>query len=102
MMSVDAPHACQQLGAKACSTNAAATALRVGPALRPALGARHLEELGWVQLDAESLHPRASVSTWDTEENARADRLAGTDLVSRVQALGVQLDAPEFFEVTSS
>jgi len=43
-----------------------------------------------------------SVSTWDTEENARADRLAGTDLVSRVQALGVQLDAPQFFEVTSS
>jgi len=43
-----------------------------------------------------------SVSTWDTEENARADRLAGSDLVSRIQALGVQLDPPEFFEVTTS
>jgi quinol monooxygenase YgiN len=42
-----------------------------------------------------------TVSTWDTAENARADRLAGTDLASRVQALGVQMDPPEFFEVAS-
>jgi hypothetical protein len=41
-----------------------------------------------------------TVSIWDTEEDARRDNLAGTDLASRVQALGVQLDPPEFFEVT--
>jgi hypothetical protein len=43
-----------------------------------------------------------SVSTWDTEEHARwsANDLGG-DFVSRLQALGVQLDPPEFFEVTT-
>jgi len=42
-----------------------------------------------------------TVSIWDTEEDARRDNLAGTDLASRVQALGIQLDPPEFFEVTA-
>ena len=42
-----------------------------------------------------------SVSTWDTEEHARwtGDRLG--DLPSRLQALGVQLDPPEFLEVAN-
>jgi hypothetical protein len=42
-----------------------------------------------------------TVSTWDTEANARADRLGGTELASRMQALGVHLDPPEFFEVST-
>jgi hypothetical protein len=44
---------------------------------------------------------RLTVSTWDTEEDARRDNLSGSDLASRVQALGVQGDPPEFFEVTT-
>jgi hypothetical protein len=43
-----------------------------------------------------------TVSTWDTEEHARwspADVLG--DLVSKLQALGVQTDPPEIFEVTT-
>ena len=43
-----------------------------------------------------------TISTWDTEEHAcwSANDLGG-DFVSRLQALGVQLDPPEFFEVTT-
>ena len=43
-----------------------------------------------------------NVSTWDTEEHARwsaADALG--DIPSRLQSLGVQVDAPEIFEVTT-
>jgi hypothetical protein len=43
-----------------------------------------------------------NVSTWDTEEHARwsaADALG--DIPSKLQALGVQVDAPEIFEVTT-
>jgi hypothetical protein len=44
-----------------------------------------------------------AVSTWDTEEHARwspAEGLGG--LVLRMVALGVQLDPPEVFEVTTT
>jgi hypothetical protein len=43
-----------------------------------------------------------TVSTWDTEEHARwspADALG--DIPARLQALGVQVDPPEIFEVTT-
>ncbi|MBV9357235.1 MAG: hypothetical protein JO023_17125 [Chloroflexi bacterium] len=43
-----------------------------------------------------------AVSTWDTEEHARWPREAIGDIVARLQALGMQLDPPEFFEVTIS
>jgi hypothetical protein len=43
-----------------------------------------------------------AVSTWDTEEHARWPRQALGDFVPRLQALGVQLDPPEFFEVTTT
>jgi quinol monooxygenase YgiN len=39
------------------------------------------------------------VSTWDTEEHARFSRDALGDIVPRNQALGVQTDPPEAFEV---
>jgi quinol monooxygenase YgiN len=42
-----------------------------------------------------------TVSTWDTEEDARRDNLGGSELASKVQALGVQGDPPEIFEVTT-
>jgi hypothetical protein len=41
----------------------------------------------------------AAVSTWDTEEHARFDRAVLGDVVSRLQDLGVQLAAPEIYEV---
>jgi hypothetical protein len=41
------------------------------------------------------------ISIWDTEEHARFSREAlGSDVMREVQALGGQLDPPEFFEVT--
>lgn len=42
-----------------------------------------------------------TVSTWDTEEHARCSLLTRTDLIARLQAVGVQGDPPEFFEVTT-
>ncbi len=39
-----------------------------------------------------------TVSTWDTEENARWSRDVLGDLLPRLQALNVQLDPPEIFE----
>ena len=42
-----------------------------------------------------------SVSTWDTEEHARWFPDALGDVPSRLQALGVQTDPPEIFEVTT-
>jgi heme-degrading monooxygenase HmoA len=43
-----------------------------------------------------------AVSTWDTEEHARWSRDALGDIPSRLQALGVQVDPPEIFEVTTT
>jgi quinol monooxygenase YgiN len=43
-----------------------------------------------------------AVSTWDTEEHARFSRGTAPDVVSRLETLGVQLDPPEIFEVTST
>jgi hypothetical protein len=43
------------------------------------------------------------VSTWDTEEHARwspGDVLG--DIVAKLQALNVQTDAPEIYEVTTT
>ena len=42
-----------------------------------------------------------SVSTWDTEEHARWSREVLGDIPSRLQALGMQIDPPEFFEETT-
>jgi hypothetical protein len=41
-----------------------------------------------------------TVSTWDTEEHARFSPDALGDIPSRIQALGVQVEPPEIFEVT--
>jgi hypothetical protein len=42
-----------------------------------------------------------TVSTWDTEEHARFSPDALGDVPSRVQALGVQVEPAEIFEVTT-
>jgi quinol monooxygenase YgiN len=42
-----------------------------------------------------------AVSTWDTEEHARFSPDALGDIPSRLQALGLQIDPPEIFEVTT-
>jgi heme-degrading monooxygenase HmoA len=42
------------------------------------------------------------VSTWDTEEHARFSRDALGDTQSRMQALGAEVEPPEFFEVTTT
>ncbi len=42
-----------------------------------------------------------TVSTWDTEEHARYSMDALGDVASRIQALGVQADPPQIFEVTT-
>jgi hypothetical protein len=43
-----------------------------------------------------------TVSTWDTEENARWSRDALGDIIPRLQALGVQLEPPEVFEAIAT
>ena len=43
-----------------------------------------------------------TVSTWDTEEHARYSQDALGDVASRIQALGVQVNPPEIFEVTAT
>jgi len=43
-----------------------------------------------------------TVSTWDTEANARFSRDALGSFIPRLQVLSVQLDPPEFFEATAS
>jgi hypothetical protein len=44
-----------------------------------------------------------TVSTWDTEDHARWSAAeAPGDLPSRLQALGVQVDPPQIFEVTTA
>ena len=55
----------------------------------------------------QSLHPGvdrtagtiAAVSTWDTEEHARFSRDRLGDIVARMQAIGVQLEPPEIYEI---
>ncbi len=41
------------------------------------------------------------VSVWDTEEHARFSRGALGDVISRLHALDVQLDPPEFTETVA-
>jgi hypothetical protein len=41
----------------------------------------------------------AYVSVWDTEEHARFSRDALGDAIGRLQALGVQLEPPELYEI---
>jgi heme-degrading monooxygenase HmoA len=43
-----------------------------------------------------------AVSIFDTEEHARWTANPQTDNASRLRAAGVQMDPPEFFEVTTS
>ena len=43
-----------------------------------------------------------AISTWDTEEHARWPRESAGDLLARFQALGIQLEPPEFFEATTT
>jgi len=43
-----------------------------------------------------------AVSTWDTEDHARFSTDAVPDLASRLQAAGLQVEATEVFEVTST
>jgi hypothetical protein len=43
-----------------------------------------------------------AIGSWDTEEHARWSRDPIGDLVSRLQALGAQLDLPEFFEAITT
>jgi len=40
-----------------------------------------------------------AVSTFDTEEHARFSRDALSDVMSKLQAVGAQLDPPDIFEV---
>lgn len=40
-----------------------------------------------------------AVSTWDDEENAAFDRAVLREVLTRMQAAGVQLEAPEVYEV---
>jgi heme-degrading monooxygenase HmoA len=41
------------------------------------------------------------VSLWDTREHAQFDRNALGDIVSRIQAMGAELDAPQIYEVNA-
>ena len=43
-----------------------------------------------------------SVSTWDTEEHARWSADVLGDIPSKLQAMGVQVEPPEIFEVTTT
>ena len=43
----------------------------------------------------------AATSTWDTAEHARFPREAMGDVIARGQALGVQLEPPEIYEVVT-
>ena len=43
-----------------------------------------------------------AVTTWDTEEHARFSREALGDVVSRMQAVGSQLEPPEVYEDVSA
>ena len=39
------------------------------------------------------------VTLWDTEEHARVDRAAFGDVITRLQAIGVQMEPPAVYEV---
>ncbi len=39
------------------------------------------------------------VTTWDTEEHARVSRDALGDVLPRIQAVGVQFEPPEVYEI---
>ncbi len=39
------------------------------------------------------------VSAWDSREQAQFDRATMGDIVSRAQSMGVQLEAPEIYEI---
>ena len=41
------------------------------------------------------------VSVWDTEEHARFSRDALGDIIPRMLAAGLQIDPPEFYQVTA-
>jgi hypothetical protein len=43
-----------------------------------------------------------AVSTWDTEDHARYPVEALGEVLSRLQAVGLQADPPEIFEVTTT
>jgi hypothetical protein len=43
-----------------------------------------------------------AISTWDTEDHARYPPEALGEVLSRIRALGVQVDPPEIFEVTTA
>ena len=43
----------------------------------------------------------AAVSVWDTEEHARFSRDALGDIMSRLQAAGVQLEPPQIYEIVT-
>ena len=42
-----------------------------------------------------------AVTVWDTEEHARFDRAVLGDIVTRLQALGVQMEPADIYEVTA-
>ena len=42
-----------------------------------------------------------AVTTWDTEEHARFSRETLGDVLTRMQAVGSQLEPPEVYEVTA-
>jgi len=43
-----------------------------------------------------------AISTWDTEDHARAALTAIGDIASRLQTLGLRIDPSEFFEVITT
>jgi hypothetical protein len=75
---------------------------QVGPDLQAAISRLPGYQSYTIAVDRAS-GQALSVSTWDTEEHARWSRDAAIgDLLSRLQTLGVQIDPPEFYEVTIS
>ncbi len=42
-----------------------------------------------------------AITVWDTEEHASFDRAVLSDIVTRLQALGVQMEPAEIYEVTA-
>ena len=42
-----------------------------------------------------------AITVWDTEEHARFNRAELGDIVTRLQALGVQMEPAEIYEVTA-
>jgi hypothetical protein len=68
-----------------------------------AAAARHLPGLQSLLIGEDRTSGQGiAVTTWDTEDHARWSREALGDRPSRIQALGVQMEPPEIFEVTST